>query len=400
MNNESNQKGKGTPPDLSEVNIHNEKDDIQVRTENQPDDFLLGKIEDLRVLKPILVEKEQKPLFKGKPYQKLKRDQDLKSTLFSPSKKLQSRKKTSWKRRVFNLACILILGVVTGSILGGWYKNYADSQTQVNYPESEEPYLDNTNLILANALGRDNPTESELRNFALSLKAQHKSPLNFSASQNFILATYKASLASSYLAVGRGKVATIATQSVYSVHAYDGKKYELTSQSKGLMTVAICAVHEKGSNNVNLIHGTNIQDESADWNGENKKYTTNEFVGLNGSLPDRLSPYVVSSKTVLNEGDIQIEFTTYNDKPVYAYTMKLDPVLGAINYHKQVMLTSGLASSPKFSEITMTIYLDDEWNFVHTDINEIYVVKYGIPATCNGTLSTDYSFNCPVTMPY
>ncbi len=343
--------------------------------------FVVGKIEfpSLEGLTPISPSQTQQPLYKNQKDRRYSQAKK-KNLNFISAKKVQPKRR-SWKKAVFNLAAVLVLGVVTGSLLGGWYKDYTESLMKIDYPASAEPYLDDTNKIVA------------------KIKANGGTPLDYSLSENFAMATYNAENATSFCFIGRGKVATIATQSVFSIRAFDGETYELTSQSVGMMTVAICAVHKKDSGNVNLIKGKNVGAETADWTGENQKFTTDQFIDKNGSLPDIISPYVVSSQTVLNDSE-RPEKTTLNDKEVYAYTLKLDPVLGAIRYHKQVMLTSGLTSKPKFDDISIKVYLDEDWNFVRTEITEHYTIKYGIPAPCEGTLNIDYEFNKPVTLPY
>ncbi len=343
--------------------------------------FVVGKIEfpDLQGLTPFSPSAELMPIYKNQKdmkYAKARRN----NLNFISAKKIQPKKR-NWKKSVFNLAAAVVLGVVTGSLVGGWYKDYTESLMKIDYPESAEPYLDNTDSIVS------------------KIQANGGSPLNYTLSENFAMASYKAAQADSFYFVGRGKVATIATQSVFSIRAFDGETYELTSQSVGMMTVAVCAVHKKGSGNVNLIKGKNVKAETADWTGENQKFTTEQFIDKNGSLPEMVSPYVVSSQTVLNNTDT-IEETTLNDKKAYLFTLKIDPVLGAIRYHKQVMLTSGLTSKPKFDDISIKVYLDENWNFLRTEILEHYTVKYGIPAPCEGTLNTDYTFNEPVTLPY
>lgn len=366
-----------------------------------PGSFAVGQIEDdfSATLTPVTVAKEQKSLFKHKPYRKLKRAASPPKVSYISAKKLQA-KKASWKKRMFKIAVVLVLGVVSGSILGGWYKNYTDSMFSSDvYPADVTPYLDDTNAMMTHILGSDN--DADKQNFDNILKARGKSPLDYSASENYALATYKASLANSFYLESKGGVTTMGiTQSVYSIRAYDGNTYQLSSQSKGMLTLAICAVYNKNGNNVKLIQGNNITDTTADWTGAVTNYTADEFKQENGSLPNVLSPYIVSSKTIKNENDIKIEQTLLNESNVYSFEMELDAIPAAAYYYKQVKLTSGLADYPIFNKIKIKVFIDENWNFVQTQIEESYTVKYGIAAACLGTLTIDYTFNEQVDLPY
>ena len=214
-----------------------------------------------------------------------------------------------------------------------------------------------------------------------------------------MLAEYNLGLANSYSAIGTGKVAVMGTsQSIYSAKMFDGNTYTFESISKGILTVADCLVMEKGASTVTKIKGENISSTSASWTGSKSTMTTIECKENNGGTPDKVIPYIISSKTILSGSTISANET--NGKTYYTYTISLDPVKSVINYVKQVKQTSGLNDFPEFSNISITIVLDENWNLCKFNSEENYRVVYGmLKPSCKGTLNLDFTINEPVTLP-
>lgn len=315
------------------------------------------------------------------------------------SDKPNKKKKHIWLKRLISVGLVLILGIFSGSILANWYKRTIEA-SKFDYTQFDiTKFYDDTNAIVASATGMSNPSEADMKNFAVLAKSSGKTPLNFTPSQNYILAEYNAINSSSFSAVGTGKVATIATQTIYTRKLYDGNAYTNENISIGLLTVATCSHYEKGGRVVRLVNGTNATDTSATWNGGEERYGTEEFVDMTGCLPNTILPYIISSKTILDEDKVVISQTERDGKTVYEFTISLHNVYSVLNYQKQVKFTSGLADSPVFSDISVKIIIDENWNFVRTEIVEHYTVIYGITANCEGTLNTDYTFNEPVELP-
>ncbi len=346
-----------------------------------------------------------KPILKFHKKKRLKKANNVGAETFSSAKKLQ-RKKHFWQRRVFSFAMVVVLGVSSGVWLGGWYKDYISGQS-VDYSNYNlEDYEINRINVLNSVTGQKFSSENEIGDIVAILKSNGKlNPCKLSASQNFAIADFLASKATSYQAVGVGVVDTIANQDITSSKKFDGSTYTFESMSAGMLTVATCAVMQKGGSNVQLYKGDGLQQDettkihTAVWK-KDKSLPLTEYEQLNGMQPDRLLPYVVSSKTIIDEANVQVVETTFNDKKAYEFTMQLDPVTSVLRYYRQVMQTSGLESAPKFYDVQVKVILDENWNFVRTEVLEHYtVVAFGIPAECTGTLNTDFVFNQNVTLP-
>ena len=69
-------------------------------------------------------------------------------------------------------------------------------------------------------------------------------------------------------------------------------------------------------------------------------------------------------------------------------------------YYKQVLRSGGLEAEPTFSSIEITFTINQDWQFVKTEISEVYkAVKFGFPADCNAVLTTNYNYDCEVSLP-
>ncbi len=322
---------------------------------------------------------------------------------FSGWKKLQRRR--SWKRTTVKVLAVMMVGVASGVMLGNWYKNYLTGLAFDYSNYKLEEYEMNRIAVLNSISGSNAQSENDFSNLVATLKSAGKTPKNLSASQNFALAEYTASLATSYSAVGIGKVATIATQDITSSKKFDGKTYTFESLSKGLLTIANCAVMDVGSSSVTVLKGSDLRLDGetgvyeATWAASGTQYPLKKYVELNGLEPSRLLPYVISSKTILEEASVEIVDGVWEEKPVFEFTVNLDPVTSVLRYYKQVMQTSGLKDAPKFDDVSIKFLIDADWNLVRTEVVEHYTVIYGVPAGCTGTLNTTYVFNEQVTLP-
>lgn len=310
---------------------------------------------------------------------------------------VKERRQINRKKRILNFALVLIIGIGSGIFLGSWYSSTFGGG--VNYDFNDSELYDNINDAFFKAIGIKNPTDSEKENWVETAKSRGITPQNLTAAENFMLAEYNLGLANSYSAIGTGKVAVMGTsQTIYSAKMFDGNTYTFESISKGILTIADCLVMEKGASTVTKIKGENISSTSASWTGSKSTMTTIECKENNGGTPDKVIPYIISSKTILSGSTISANET--NGKTYYTYTISLDPVKSVINYVKQVKQTSGLNNFPEFNNISITIVLDENWNLCKFNSKENYRVVYGmLKPSCKGTLNLDFTINDPVTLP-
>lgn len=307
-------------------------------------------------------------------------------------KKEKSFKKQTLLKQLRTLGILLVLGVFTGSGLGVWYYN-TELRMDINYDLNADDYKYDINAVMSESFGISNSADND--KFLEKAQEQGKTPLDLSAANNFAIAEYHASLASSWSAVGEGQIKTIITQSMYSEKKFDGEKYTFVSISNSSMVkVANCDEFIKGGKNVSSYSGKNSTANSAEWS-KNKEQSLEDYLDAVGTSPTAIQPYIISDKTILSASEISYDA----EQNHYTFTIELDTVTSVINYVKQVKFTGGLQSYPKFNKISQTITIDGEWNLVSIEINDQYDAVVGIKASCTGYLKNYYTFNQPIEMP-
>ena len=229
-------------------------------------------------------------------------------------------------------------------------------------------------------------------------EAQSKglTPNQLSAVDNILLCEYNAQQAASWEIVGTGEVLSLGiAQTVYSEKKFDGNNYSFVSISAGMITVSSCDVMDKAEKNVTIYDGQNPTSNGATWVNP-KTISSEEFGSLSGVMPNAVSPYIISEKTI----DSASEITYDNESELYSFTITLKPVESVLLYYKQVRRSGGLEANPEFYSIQITYNINKDWQFVSTNIIESYkAVKFGMPVTCNGELITTYNFDGEVTLP-
>lgn len=303
-------------------------------------------------------------------------------------------KKSSFKKETFikqlrTIGILLFLGIFTGCGLGVWYFN-TELRINVNYDIDPTPYLYDLDSIMASTLGIS--SRDEYSNFVTTAQENGKTPQDFTPAENFALAEYHASIASSWTAIGDGQINTIITQSLYSEKKYNGTKATFVNISMSSMVkVAKCYELFDNATSVNVYNGVNPQAHTATWEiGEPKN--NDDFKKEMGILPNVIQPYIISDKTITHGNTASN--VIYDDLTnTYSFTIELDTVKSVFYYVNQVKATGGLGSYPVFHSITQTITIDQEWNLVSIEIKDSYDAIVGIKASCNGYLKNYYTFN-------
>lgn len=305
------------------------------------------------------------------------------------------KKKITWKKRLLNLGAITMLGVITGSGLGVWYsKTVLSTRDYSEWTlEKIETLKDDINDIFVDVLGQE-LTGSEQKDWVTLAKSKGLTPLDLTASQNVNLALHNITLAKSYNIVGSGLVKTIANQTVYGTHKFDGKTYESVAMSVGTFAkLAHKFTMDVGAGAVNYIDAIPKNDKEADWEkGTKSQIKTDDCIEFAGGLPSTIQPYIISKQTVLEESSVTIEpITDENGKVNYKFTVDLDPITSVLYYIRQMKMISKLGSFPEFNDVKQTFIIDENWHLVQIDILEHYSqIAVGVKASCEGTLTTTF----------
>lgn len=197
----------------------------------------------------------------------------------------------------------------------------------------------------------------------------------------------KLSKEESYRSTDIGAVVSVGvTQTIYGTSIKENDYYFNESiSSSSLVKVAKRFYQE--DEEVTIYDGGVVSSTIASWDSNSKELLkTDEFESLWGKTLDRASIYIVSSKTVLNDGSIEQNGTNYE------ITLNLDPVKSVLRYVRQMTMMSNLSRNPDFSSVQITYTLDQNLRLLNCDIYENYEVwKFGKHAS-NGHLTTTYYY--------
>lgn len=330
-----------------------------------------------------------------------------KSIKIKKKKEKKPYEHTTWSHKMRVLGVLLVVGIFTGSGLGVWYFN---SQLRTNFNPFDfkaEDYIQSVSeTFQANNI---NATEADKLNWIGIAQANGLTPADVTPADNFILAAHNLSFASSYIVDGSGFVNATAfgvpaKQSIQSRKKYNGSYYTFESISPsnfkklGLPDIVLCDKYD-GSNMLSLYTSSDLTPEYGDWS-LSEKMSVENYELQNGSLPNELTPYIISAKTVSSETNTK-ESIEYNEADgTYTFTMSLDKQTSVINYSKQVRRTGGLSGYPEFEYVNFTVTIDENWNLKSFTIQEkYYALKMGAKANCNGVLNYTVTINNDVQMP-
>ncbi len=364
---------------------------------------------------------KQKPVSK-EPKQKPTKQIDSTPKTKEPKKqKVKEKEKKErqplTKRSLASLCVLLVLGIATGSVVGVWFKKnlLGTSLPPPDYASMSEAELRDDAYDIAVTQGYTSKVPFKEKNSIINA---------------FIAAEYNlGNFATSYYTYANGIVDTIAQQEIYTEKMYDGTTYYGSSISAGIISVGELALYNKSTpDQVTVIVGEKISKKSTGnkincsldncgYNGQSKyiynvsypkakakTQTLDEYKAIMGIGPDTIIPYIVSSKTVINDPSQTFKKVTDKDGAVcYNFQLVLDPQTSVKNYVNQMSHMSGLNDLPAFTSVVVNVSLtmvDGRIHFKTIDIDEHYSIKYGIlTPQCNGRTHQEFIINKPVTLP-
>lgn len=339
------------------------------------------------IAKQFTTAKKRKEASKKSYVQLTKQERNVLKSREIQYREQQRKANLTWKKRLLNFCVLLLCGMVTGVGLGTWYFNNVLS-SNINWESAiaERPIIEQSAIDTQN---------SALEKFENGIT----SPSDLTLSENYQLALYNFANSGKYTVTSTGKIATIATQTIFAEKKFDGNIYQSITISTGFMNIAERAQMAYNSNSVTTVAGTNITQDSATWNGQSNTYTAEQYKALSGGLPNGCQNYIISSRTVLNDSNEVTVIEAEDGQTLYQFTIELDPIYSALNYIEQIKYTSNLSSYPEFTSIQQTITIDSNWNFVSIEVLENYsIVAYGMRNSCTGTLLSTFDFESDVVI--
>lgn len=131
----------------------------------------------------------------------------------------------------------------------------------------------------------------------------------------------------------------------------------------------------------------------ANFDVEPTTYTLDSFIDTWGRTYDKTTPYIISSKTTLNES---LSKTSEGD---FECSLNLDPELSVVNYVKQMKKISNLNKYPTFSSVKLIFTLDKDLFIKKIDIDEEYVAIMLGSHNTHATMTDTYSYNTGIKIP-
>lgn len=331
-------------------------------------------------------------------------EKDTDSTIYQAKRKRGKKEKKPYEHTTFAhkmrvLAVLLVLGVFCGSGLGVWYFNLELRSTFNPFDYVAEDYMQSVDETFK----KNNINATQNDKLGWLDKIGDLTPAHLSTADNFILAEYNLTLANSYVIDGTGGVDTIVKQTITSRKKYNGSYYTFENISiSGNHTLQgdtlTCDKYNKNGKTVSVYTSTKSSPNVGDWN-HSKDMEVGPYLQEKGNLPNAITPYIISEKTVSPETNDKSTIID-NGNGTYTFTMHLDKKTSVLNYSKQVRQTGGLNSFPEFEYIYFTATIDSDWNLLTFSIREKYsATKIVATATCVGTLDYTVTINGDVEMP-
>lgn len=277
------------------------------------------------------------------------------------------------KRYILNFTIILILATVSGYFMGNWYNSNFGRQVQA--------------VTVSEETVRGDDLQKTLR------KASGKTPLDLTATENFILAEYYLSQAESVQKHVSGAITAAGVKQtlVSDKIKHDGKIYSNKISVSSFVKVAEQYKHNIGDSVVEVYNGTPLSATEANFpSTPTSTMTTQEYKTTFGSDIDDFISFVVGTKTVINQSAV-----VKNADGNYEATIDLDTTYAVMNYSYEIKSTAGSSSLPYFKSVKVTFVIDSNWRLLQVKSLESYEVKIAVLGYtgCTGDLLEEYTYD-------
>lgn len=201
------------------------------------------------------------------------------------------------------------------------------------------------------------------------------------ASKALVIACNKLDNLDYYYVERNGNVANpVGDQKLKATFEKDGTNITSMELSSGIKRVANKLVVNSGEKTVQVYKGTLSADGTTGVFDSNfKNFTFDDYKKEYGINPDSSISHLVTSKTIESASIEKAGNKT-------TFKLKLHPIKSVIGYSIQVAVNSGL-KRPEFNYVNFNFTIDNNFNLLGYDVDEEYVVEYGIKVTCHSTIT-------------
>ena len=162
---------------------------------------------------------------------------------------------------------------------------------------------------------------------------------------------------------------------------------EVFSQAVSYSSMKKVAEQRLISDPILLRKGSNISDNmDADWNGEVKQISEQDYLNAYGVLPLELVKYVINRDTVLEEKSVEVK------DGIYVFEYVLDAEAATKCYRNEVQTLAGADKAPKFETVSFTITIDANWNIQKVSTREKYAITIPLIGSANCSVKMTETF--------
>ncbi len=157
---------------------------------------------------------------------------------------------------------------------------------------------------------------------------------------------------------------------------------EMYQESISLSSMANVAQQKyiQDQNKIYLVRSADqISGQTVTWSNEITPISEETYTNTYGLLPNGISPYVVSKKTILSAQTVE------QSDNRFVYTYQLDPETAPAYYRRQVKTLSGSQKNPLFHSVTLTIEMDQDWKPLKVIMQENYDISIPVMGSANCT---------------
>lgn len=186
-----------------------------------------------------------------------------------------------------------------------------------------------------------------------------------------------------------GSAETIVNQSIRNAQIKNGDSYFEEQISKSSMvSLANRVSYTAGVDEITKHIGEATSEESANYTGESKSYTTEEYKSEYGRTLDEMFIYIIGNETVYDDALVEKQ-SNGNIK----IGISLDPDLATYYYKIQMKNISSLDDLPTFNYVKHVYTFTSDMVLLHSYIDEKYQASMGVTVSIQNKLNTYYHAN-------
>lgn len=190
-----------------------------------------------------------------------------------------------------------------------------------------------------------------------------------------------------------GELKSFVTQKIKLTRMYDGVTHYSENITTGLKNAANRIYYTNDYAVVNM-RGTEVSNNSVNWNGKVSNYTLSEFIEKFHMSPTAFLPYDISAVSIIGASIATPHATGYE------FAVNLHPKLATKAYAKNLQVLSKLSNEINFQSVTLHVVLNDKFEFVKVMSDEVYTIQImGIPKQCTSHVTTTFDFVTKANIP-